>query len=119
MANKARYYGISTNEERQDVTRKDRAARIYPAEFGYRAVVAAILNYKDDYPNFDELNTAKAASRIATALTHTGLYGEVSSSSSRIISGDYSISLTRHNGLITVTKKSERSDWKRKKRGSV
>ena len=119
MANKARYYGISTREERQDVTKKDKASRIYPAEFGYNAVVTAILNYKDEFPNFDELNAARAATRIAGELTRTNLYGEVKSSNARIISGNYSISLTKHNGLITVTKKSEQSDWKKKKRGNV
>lgn len=119
MANKARYYGISTKEERQDVNKKDRASRIYPQEFGYQAVVTAILNYKDEYPNFDELNAARAATRIAGELTRTGLYGEVHSSNARIISGNYSISLTKGNGLITVTKKSEQTDEQKKKRGSV
>lgn len=108
MANKARYYGISTKEERQDVTRKDRASRIYPNEFGYDAVVAAILNYKDEYSNFDELNSARAATRIAGELTRTGLYGEVRSESTRIIGENYSVALTRGNDLITVSKKTER-----------
>lgn len=119
MANKARYYGLSTKEERQDVTKKDRASRIYPAEFGYDAVVTAILNYKDEYPNFDELNSARAANRIAGELTRTGLYGEVYSDNARIIGENYSISLTRGNGLITVNKKSERTDIKKKRRGRV
>lgn len=108
MANKARYYGLSTVEERQDVNRKDRGARIYPKEFGYNAVVAAILNYKDVYPNFDELNSAKAASRIAGELTRTGLYGEIRSESTRIIGENYSVVLTRGNNLITVSKKTEK-----------
>lgn len=113
MANKARYYGLSTKEERQDVNKKDKASRIYPSEFGYKAVVTAILNYKDQYPNFDELNAARAANRLAGELTRTGLYGEVHSENARIVNGDYSISVTKSNGQITVTKKSE------KKRGSV
>ncbi len=116
MANKARYYGISTNEERQDVVRKDRGARIYPSEFGYRAIIAAILNYKDKYPNFDELNAARAADRIAGELNRTGLYGTISTESTRIIGENYSVVLTRGNGLITVNKKTEDADYKRKRR---
>jgi hypothetical protein len=119
MANKARYYGLATKEERQDVTKKDRASRIYPKEFGYTAVVTAILNYKDNYPNFDELNSARAANRIAGELTRTGLYGEIHSENARIVGDNYSISLTRANGLITVNKKSEQTDFKKKKRGRV
>lgn len=107
MANKARFYGISTQEEQQDVTRKDKAARIYPKEFGYTAVVTAILNYKDEHDNFNELNSARAATRIAGELTRTGLYGEVRSDSARITNGDYTVSLTKRDGLITVSKKSE------------
>lgn len=116
MANKARYYGISTREERQDVTKQDRASRIYPNEFGYKAVVAAILNYKDEYSNFDELNSARAANRIAGELTRTGLYGNVYNESARIIGENYSVSLTRGNGLITVNKKSERFDEDKRKK---
>ncbi len=110
MANKARYYGLSTKEERQDVTKKDRASRIYPETFGYQAVVTAILNYKDMYPNFDELNSAKAASRIAGELTRTGLYGNVRSASTRIIGENYSVALTKGNDLITISKKTEKFD---------
>lgn len=117
MANKARYYGLSTKEERQDVARKDRASRLYPRQFGYDAVVAAILNYKDEYSNFDELNSARAASRIAGELTRTGLYGEIYSNNARIIGENYSISLTKGKDLITPNKKSERVSIK--KRGSV
>ena len=117
MANKARYYGLSTKEERQDVARKDKAARIYPSEFGYRAVLAAVLNYKDEYPNFDELNAARAANRIAGELTRTGLYGTITSSNARIIGENYSISLTKGKEMITINKKSEQtSEYKRRKR---
>lgn len=122
MANKARYYGIATREEKQDVTRKDNAALIYPNALGYSAVVTAILNYKKNHPNFDNLSTSIAADRIAGELTKTGLYGTVTGSGSRIEGGGYSIALTKGKGtgsMITASKASERtseSERRKKKR---
>lgn len=118
MANKARYYGISTREEQQDVLRKDKASRIYPQEFGYTAVVAAILNYKDENDDFNDFSSTLAASKIATLLTKTGLYGRVTNRSSRIIGDGYSVALTKGKELITINKKTEQTDIdeKRKKK---
>lgn len=110
MANKARYYGLSTREEKQDVQDKSRAARIYPQELGYKAVVAAILNYKDVNSDFDEKTASQAAKVVAKMLTNTDLYGTVSSSSARVIGENYSVSLTKGDGIITVSHKTEQFD---------
>ena len=117
MANKARYYGLSTHEERQDVSRQDNAAKIYPATLGYSAVVTAILNYKKTHPNFDNLSSVAAASAIAKELTKQGTYGHVSSSGGKITAPGYSISLTKSKGMITVSKASEQisTDQRKKK----
>lgn len=115
MANKARYYGLSTREERQDMADNSRAARIYPAELGYRAVKAAILNYKDEHSDFNSLTSNVAAGKIATLLTETGLYGTVTKSSSRIIGENYSISLTKTKEGITPSRASERTEDEKKK----
>ena len=120
MANKARYYGLATREELQDVNRSDKAARIYPHDLGYAAVVTAILNYKDNHPNFDNLTTSVAADRIAAELTKQKTYGQVHASGSKIIGQGYSISLTKGsktNGHIVPSKASEQinTDKKQKK----
>ena len=113
---KARYYGLSTKEERQDVSRKDNAALIYPQTLGYSAVVTAVLNYKKTHPNFDSLSATSAASAIAEVLTKTGLYGHVSGSGGRITAPGYSIALTKSKGTITVSHASEQiNEDKRKK----
>ena len=114
MANKARYYGIATREEKQDVEDNSRGARIYPETFGYRAVKAAILNYKDKFSNLNDLSSVVAASRLAKMLTETGKYGTITSSRSRIIGENYSISITKHEGVITPSKASERTDEEKK-----
>lgn len=108
MANKARYYGLATQSETKDVLRKDRAARIYPETFGYTAVLAAVLNYKDAHANFDELSSTLAAERIASELNRTKLYGTITSESSRISGNGYSVALTKGKDLITISKASER-----------
>lgn len=122
MANKARYYGISTREEQQDMTDKSRAARIYPDTLGYRAIKAAILNYKDENSDFDELTAISAAQKLASRLTNTGLYGKVTSQSAKIVGENYSISLTKHHGMITPSRATEKTDEEedeKKKRGRV
>lgn len=117
MANKARYYGLATREERQDVSRQDNAAKAYPATLGYAAVVAAILNYKQSHPNFDNLSATAAASAIAKELTKQGTYGHVSSGGGRIKAPGYSIALTKSKNTIVASKASEQinSDQKKKK----
>lgn len=115
MANKNRYYGLSTKEERQDVTDNSRAARIYPQTFGYKAIVTAILNYKDIDPTFNELSATNAAKTIAKTLTNTDLYGKIKSSSGRIFNDDYAISLTKRDGLITVSHRTEQINEERKR----
>lgn len=121
MANKARYYGISTREEQQDMADKSRGARVYPTTLGYRAIKAAILNYKDESSDFDELSAIDAAKRIASRLTNTGLYGKVSNQSAKIVGEHYSISLTKHHGMITPSRATEKTDEEdeEKKRGRV
>ena len=109
MANKARYYGLVTHEERQDMDDNSRAARVYPIDFGYRAVKAALLNSKDDNPRFNELTAVQAAKRLAVILTNTGLYGKVESRSAKVIGENYSISLTKHHGEIFASKASEKA----------
>lgn len=116
MANKARYYGLSTREEKQDVMDNSRAARIYPDELSYNAVISAVLNYKDEHPKFDELSSGVAASAIAGVLTKTGKYGKVSSAGSRITAPGYSIALTKSDKIITVSRKSEQVSTDRRKR---
>lgn len=116
MANKNRYYGLSTKEERQDVTDNSRAARIYPETFGYRAIVTAILNYKDINADFDEFNTTAAAKALAKLLTNTELYGKVTSSSGRLYGENYAISLTKKDGLITVSHRTEQINEDERKR---
>lgn len=121
MANKARYYGLATREELQDVSRSDRASRIYPHDLGYSAVITAILNYKDDHPNFDNLSTHVAAERIAAELSKQKIYGQVHANGSRVVGQGYSISLTKGNktnGKIVPSKASEQvnTDKKRKKK---
>lgn len=119
MANKARYYGLATREEKQDVARQDNAAKTYPSDLSYSAVVAAILNYKATHPNFDNLTTTAAADRIASELTKTGLYGKVSGAGSRIKGDGYSIALTKGrgtNGSITASKASEQINTDKKKK---
>lgn len=121
MANKARYYGLATREELQDVSRSDRASRIYPHDLGYDAVITAILNYKDNHPNFDNLSTHVAAERIAAELSKQKIYGQVHASRSKIVGQGYSISLTKGsgtNGKIVPSRASEQinTDKKRKKK---
>lgn len=118
MANKARYYGLSTREERQDVSM---GSGVYPETNGdltYAAVVTAIRNYKLTHPNFDNLSATAAAAAIAKELDKTGRYGNVSSGGGRIKSDGYSISLTKSKGMITASKASEQinTDKKRKKK---
>ena len=115
MANKARYYGLSTKEERQDMADNSRGARVYPSEFGYRAVKAALLNYKDTHSDFNSITSSVAAGKIATLLTETGLYGKVTKSSSRVIGEGYSISLTKTKNGITPSRASERIEEEKKK----
>ena len=114
MANKARYYGLSTKEEKQDVNDKSRAARIYPEKLGYKAVVTAILNYKDENSDFNDMSASAAAKAIAKTLTNTGLYGKVSSANARVVGDNYSVSLTRSDGIITVSHRTEQYE-KRKR----
>ncbi len=121
MAHKARYYGISTKEERQDMEDKSRAARIYPETLGYRAVVAALLNFKDVHGSFGDMSATDVARKAATLLTNTGLYGQVISSSSRVIGENYSIAINKNRDVITPSKSTEKNNdeyWK-KKRGNV
>ncbi len=112
MANKNRYYGLATREEKQDVSRKDNAARIYPeGPLSYSAVVTAIRNYKKDHPNFDNLSAQAAASEIAKELRKEGRYDNVSAEGVRISGEGYSIALTKGrgtDGMITASKASER-----------
>lgn len=120
MANKNRYYGLATREEKQDVSRQDNAARIYPeGPLTYSAVVTAILNYKKSHPNFDDLSASVAADRIATTLKETGRYGNVSAQGARISGDGYSIALTKGkgtNGMITASKASEQVKLDKKKK---
>ena len=115
MANKARYYGLSTKDEKQDVNDKSRAARIYPETLGYKAVVTAILNYKDANEDFNDLTASAAAKIVARVLTNTGLYGKITSSSARVIGDNYSISLTKGDGIITVSHRTEQINEERKR----
>jgi hypothetical protein len=117
---KARYYGMATREEKQDVSRSDRGARVYGGgPLTYSAVVTAILNYKDTHPNFDNLTTTAAASAIAKELKDTGKYGSVSASGSRIKGEGYSIALTKGGstgGMIVASKASEQINTDKKKK---
>lgn len=121
MAHKARYYGLSTKEERQDMEDKSRAARLYPSTLGYKAVVAALLNYKDDHGSFSDMSATDIARKAAMLLTNTGLYGEVISSSSWVIGENYAIAINKNGATITPSKSTEKHNdeyWK-KKRGKV
>ena len=108
MANKARYYGLATKEERQDMEDKSRASRLYPVKFGYAAIKAALLNYKDEHGGFGDLSSSAIANRLAKTLTETGLYGKITSESARIVGDTYSVSLTKHKTCVTISKATER-----------
>ena len=116
MANKARYYGLSTKEERQDVTM---GSGVYPETGGvltYSAVVTAIRNYKATHPNFDNLSATAAASAIAKELDKSGKFGDVSAGGARIKGAGYSIALTKGKGIITASKASEQVNTDKKKK---
>ena len=116
MANKARFYGLSTREERQDVSV---GSGVYPetnGELTYAVIVTAIRNYKKNHPNFDNLSSTAAASAIAKELDKTGKYGNVSSGGGRIKGDGYSISLTKSRGMITASKASEQVNTDKKKK---
>ena len=118
MANKARYYGLSTREERQDVTI---GSGIYPETNGqltYGVVATAVRNYKANHPNFDNLTTQAAAEAIARELDKRGVYGEVTAGGGQIRqpSEGYAISLTKSKDMITVSHASERTNIDKKKK---
>lgn len=112
MANKARYYGLVTKQEMQDVTTGSGVLLDGGGVLTYAAVTTAIRNYKAKHPNFDDLSSEVAADRIATVLNKNGTFGEVHARGSRISGGGgYSIALSKgnkSNGIIYASKKSER-----------
>lgn len=117
--NKARYYGLATKEDIDAVT-VGSGNYTSSGNLTYDAVATAIRRYKANHPNFDELATNVAATRIASELNSTGLYGNVSSQGNRIVSSGYSVALTHGrgtNGMITINRASERvGEQKKRKR---
>ena len=116
---KARYYGLATMEEKNDVRYGSGVQKPNNGVLSYSAVVGAIRLYKAEHPNFDDLSVNVAADRIATTLNQTGLYGSVHNAGNRIVSNGYSIALTKGKGtegMITASHASERVGDENKKK---
>lgn len=117
--NKAKYYGLATQEDIQAVTIGSGIQSDTGGVLTYNAVVTAIRAYKASHPNFDELSVGVAATRIAEKLNSDGRYGRVSSQGNRVVGEGYSVALTRGRGTqgrIVASHSSEQVGEQRKRK---
>lgn len=118
MANKARYYGLSTKEDKDAVNMGSGVLKPNNGILDYEVVATAIRKYKANHPNFDNLTKEVAASEIAKVLTDSGFYGEVDAHGARIEGGanNYSVALTKGRGTDGQLRLSRASEEVKKKK---